>query len=92
MERRNKGVSRRPTFMIGDLVEHATLPGHRGIIREIVKYRGSRNQLPRVVSVMWFPPTSTHIKPRWSLRDKVTGTTDTSVLDLRLVSSVGTLN
>ena len=88
MKRGNKS----PYFMIGDLVEHTTLAGHRGIIREIVKYRGSRNQLPRVVSVMWFPPTSAHLKPRWSMRDKVTGTTDTSVLDLRVISSAGKVN
>tara|TARA_B100000683_G_scaffold277320_1_gene335166 strand:+ start:1421 stop:1699 length:279 start_codon:yes stop_codon:yes gene_type:complete len=92
MERRNKSISCKSTFMVGDLVEHTNLVGYRGIIRKIVKYRGSHNQLPRVVSVMWFPPTSVHLKPRWSMQDKVTGTTDTSVLDLRLISSAGKVN
>lgn len=90
MGTKSKSTPRRSMFMVGDLVEHTTLAGYRGIVCEIVKYRGSRNQLPRVVSVRWFPPTSVHLRPRWSMQNKVTGTTETSVLDLRVISSVGT--
>ena len=42
---------------IGDLVEHGMYYGYRGIIKRIVKTRGSpRKPRPRVVEVLWFPP------------------------------------
>jgi len=77
----------RSLFCIGDLVEHADYTGYRGIINEVVKTRTSTGH-PRVVSVMWFPPTSIAMPPtRWKIQD-VSGTTHTSVLNLVQVSSI----
>jgi hypothetical protein len=75
----------RPSFAVGDLVEHTVHVGYRGIICDIVKYRAHNH--PRIVSVAWFPPTSEAFKlAKWK-EDKVTGTTDTSVLDLTRLST-----
>ena len=42
---------------VGDLVEHSMYYGYRGIVKRIVKTRGStRKPRPRVVEVLWFPP------------------------------------
>ena len=79
--------------MVGDLVEHIRHSGYRGIICEIVKYRGAyKPPQPRVVSVAWFPPTSEAFKLATWNATSVTGTTDTSVLDLIPISPAGKIS
>ena len=73
------------TFSIGTLVEHSMHPGYRGIICEIIKVRGQEEK-PRVVSVSWFPPTSEAFRLNSWTAHNVTGTTQTSVLNLICVS------
>lgn len=77
----------RPSFQVGDLVEHATHMGYRGIICEIVKTR-ARASKARIVMVSWFPPTSEAVDMGW-YDHQVSGTTNTSVLDLVCLSSAG---
>ena len=84
---KNTTSDMRPIFQVGDLVEHATHMGYRGIICEIVKTRG-RASKARIVMVSWFPPTSEAVDMGW-YDHQVSGTTNTSVLDLVCLSSAG---